>query len=149
MKPVYQKIIDVGRGDCFSACLASLLEMPLEDVPNFRALETDNPNGDNMTKLACGWLHRHFNLSLITIYNGLELKTGADIRVTNAFPGTPCIACVKSPNFENANHSVCGEIDEQGMNFVLTHDPNPNGKPISSRPLFLQFLVPMKPIQFI
>ncbi len=145
MKPVFQSIVDVGRGDCFAACLASLLELPLEEIPNFRAIEADNPKGDNMTKLACGWLYRHFNLSLVTIYNGKELETGEDIRLTNAFPGTPCIACVISPNLENAQHSVVGEIDKEGMNFVLTHDPNPNGKKIQSRPLFLQFLVSMNP----
>lgn len=145
MKPVYQKIIDVGKGDCFAACLASLLELPLEAVPNFRAIETENPRGDNMTKLACGWLRCSYNLSLVTIYNGQQLETGEDIRIANAFPGTPCIAAVISPNFENALHSVVGEIDEQGMNFVLTHDPNPNGKEIKTRPLFFQFLVPMNP----
>jgi hypothetical protein len=31
MKPVKQKIIDKGNGDCFRACMASMLELPNDD----------------------------------------------------------------------------------------------------------------------
>ena len=35
MKPVYQKVIDKDNGDCMQAVMASLLELPLEEVPEF------------------------------------------------------------------------------------------------------------------
>lgn len=38
MKPVMQTIFDSENGNCFSACLASILELPLESVPNFHAM---------------------------------------------------------------------------------------------------------------
>lgn len=33
MIPVAQRIVDPDRGDCFSACIASILELPLDSVP--------------------------------------------------------------------------------------------------------------------
>ena len=35
MKPVFQKVFSVTDGDCFEACIASVLEVPLESVPPF------------------------------------------------------------------------------------------------------------------
>lgn len=35
MKPVFQSIHDFKHGDCFRACVASILETPLEEIPNF------------------------------------------------------------------------------------------------------------------
>jgi len=37
MKSVYQTIFGDGRGNCFAACIASILELPIEVVPNFCA----------------------------------------------------------------------------------------------------------------
>lgn len=45
MIPVDQSVIDAGSGlgNCFSACVASLLEMPIENVPTFHLRgERDN-----------------------------------------------------------------------------------------------------------
>lgn len=39
-------------GNCFSACLASILEMPIEKVPNFMTLS----NGEDVIKGASQWL---------------------------------------------------------------------------------------------
>lgn len=47
MKPVYQTIFDKPHGNCLQACVASILELDLDQVPNFvenddwfQALET-------------------------------------------------------------------------------------------------------------
>lgn len=37
MKPVDQTVFGYPNGNCFSACLASILELPLEEVPWFMA----------------------------------------------------------------------------------------------------------------
>lgn len=36
MKPVYQTILTAPGGDCFRACVASILELRLDDVPNIQ-----------------------------------------------------------------------------------------------------------------
>ena len=35
MKPIYQTIRDPGKGNCWAACIASLVEANIDDVPNF------------------------------------------------------------------------------------------------------------------
>ena len=40
MKPVKQTKLGPPDGNCFAACVASIFEVPLDDVPNF--IETDN-----------------------------------------------------------------------------------------------------------
>lgn len=35
MKKVYQTIVDENKGNCMQAAIASLLELPLEEVPHF------------------------------------------------------------------------------------------------------------------
>lgn len=147
MKPVFQEIIDAGQGDCFSACLASLLEIPLAEVPKFRR---DNPYPKNMVTAAREWCKERFDLSIITIQmEDLETASGEDIRIIGAFAGTPCIGGGTSPNLPNCLHAVVGELDEQGLNFRMTHDPNPSGKGIVGRPKHLYFLVPMKPQNYL
>lgn len=42
MIPVYQTIFTVPGGNCLQACLASIFELPLEEVPHFAAIETDD-----------------------------------------------------------------------------------------------------------
>lgn len=41
MIAIDQTIFGAGTGNCFAACVASLLELPLADVPNFCAGYTD------------------------------------------------------------------------------------------------------------
>ncbi len=40
MKPVDQTTFGVPGGNCFSACVASLLELPIEEVPHFGSDDT-------------------------------------------------------------------------------------------------------------
>lgn len=61
MKPVYQTIFGKPDGNCFAACIASILEMGLEDVPNF--CKGDNPRW--MFDLNA-WLHQ-FGLGALTV----------------------------------------------------------------------------------
>jgi hypothetical protein len=140
MKPAYQEHIHAGEGDCFSACLASILEIPLSEVPKFRK---ENPYPNDMMKAARLWLAENFGLSIVTIQMEKELLTGEDLRLIGATPRTPVLAGGQSPNIEGVQHCVVGEIDEHGMNFVMTHDPNPSGKGILGRPMHLYLFVPL------
>ncbi len=141
MKPVMQEIVDAGKGDCFSACLASLLETPMSTVPKFRR---DNPAPTDMMPAAREWLAANFGLSMVTLQ--MEDRAGdfigSDIRIIGAMPETPCIAGGDSPNIEGVLHAVVGTVDGMG-NFTMTHDPNPSGKGIVGFPKHIYLFVPL------
>jgi len=42
MTPIDQTILDTVKGDCVPACIASVLEIPIEDVPNVCLLYEDS-----------------------------------------------------------------------------------------------------------
>ena len=42
MNPIYQTIFTVPGGNCLQACLASILNLPLESVPHFANIENDD-----------------------------------------------------------------------------------------------------------
>ena len=42
MKPVNQTIINFRQGNCIQACVASIFELELSEVPNFMEYGTDN-----------------------------------------------------------------------------------------------------------
>src|SRR5262245_45006179 len=50
MKPVDQTVFGLPHGNCFAACVASVIELPIEKVPNF-VLE-----GDRWFDAAAEWL---------------------------------------------------------------------------------------------
>lgn len=140
MIKVYQEIIAQGSGDCFSACLASILELPISSVPKFA-----RDHGARMNIVAREWLHEHFNLSLVSIRleDRDHVYQGKDLRLVGGVCGTPCILTYPSPNIPGSFHAVVGQIDEHGLNFQIIHDPNPKGAEIRGYPVVAEFLVPM------
>ena len=112
MIPVDQTKVSKGAGDCMSAAVASLLELPLEKVPYFK-----------------GMGQREWFIGLLEF---LE-KEGYEFHGTR-YPNTPSlkecpnvdgyvIASVPSGTFEGVYHSVIVDMD-----FRVIHDPNPNKK---------------------
>lgn len=61
MKPVWQTIFGKGEGNCLPACIASVLELELEAVPNFCALYKSYWQ-EELNK----WLHR-YGLGALTV----------------------------------------------------------------------------------
>jgi hypothetical protein len=112
MKPVDQTIFydpaEPPRGNCLAACVASLLELPIEEVPNFCAAEQ--------------WLEG---------YISFLREHGCDLVSNRYFPDGPFpedlgsgigglfIAAGQSPL--GVNHAVI--IDGRGN---LIHDPHPS-----------------------
>lgn len=123
MKKIFQN--DTSEiGNCFSACIASLIELPLHLIPHFRAR-----HGKEMVIAARKWLQSEFNLYLVGVPAHKAIC-----------PATPCIGVVPSQNYPGEYHAVVGTWD--GKDFVTTHDPNPNNTPNGFRAERLYFIVP-------
>lgn len=107
MKPVSQTIIDSEKGDCFRACLASLMELPIEQVPNNHESKQVQFDFYNY------WL-RQFNLQLAFIRFGqMPLPRGY------------FILCVKSACFPNCTHVVIAKENEETGIAEIVWNPNP------------------------
>ena len=103
MKPVYQTQFDSKTGNCLQASVASVLELPLDEVPNFM-LEAD-------LTTALGTFLAQFGMVSITLTasqvsrwrpSGFHLIGGRSLR-------------------GDFNHSVVG------YNGEVIHDPHPSG----------------------
>jgi len=121
MTPVDQAVLhdqELGKvGDCFRACVASLLDLPIADVPHFVA------KGENWSVALVEWLAAR----------GLE-PLCFDTRI--ALFGRehePCIASGDGPR--GAKHSVVwcdGEV---------AHDPHPSRGGLAGEPEWFMYLV--------
>ncbi len=105
MIPVKQTILDFEHGNCVQACVASILEMKLDEVPNFMAAGPDA---------------FETNLDLWCGYNGLKA-----IRITvepqEIIEGCYVIASGLSPRAtEGQHHAVVW------YNGEIVHDPHPS-----------------------
>lgn len=99
MTPVDQTKFGPEEGNCLTACVASLLDLAIEDVP--------------FTGADAAWREQFdaFCLSL-----GLQLRGRGPRRPYAGY----AIACGQSPRFENAGHAVVV------LDGVLAHDPHPD-----------------------
>ena len=109
MKPVNQTKMTPPEGDCFAACVASILELPLNEVPNY------SQGGE-------WWVEWNRWLSLRGLYiiefadkegKGREYLQGFHIITGKSYSG-------------DWNHSVVGYCGK------IVHDPNPKKKGIRS-----------------
>src|SRR4051812_28515116 len=111
MKPVYQTIFGNGKngqpsGNCFAASIASILELPVEEVPNFCAHE------DFIQRLNSWLAPRGF------FY--LEVQVAAGLKPEEIFmwAGSHIIS---GDGPRGLRHSVVGFAG------VIAHDPHPSG----------------------
>ncbi len=111
MKEIYQtkyKGIDapVGeRGNCWQAAVASVLELPLEEVPDIQIFDDDLAWFDKFRE----WLEQYG-------LGAIGLATGGNI----SLQGYHLIEC-KSTTLKNGELHVV-----VGLNGEVVHDPNPN-----------------------
>lgn len=126
MRRITQTVLNATRGDCFAACLASLLEVSIEQVPNIH-----NISGDDWFYPLNAWLRQAHGLVLLMIQ--------ADAYASKVwFPdGVPFIAsCDTGLGW---NHAVV--MAYHGMEAKVLHDPFPGGSGIKSGCVFMYFLV--------
>ena len=115
MKPVDQTIVSEKDGDCTRASLASILDLPIDAVPNFM-------------RFGAGWfrIFSHFLMSLDYHFYGTGWVKSEDRPCGHILKRSPnvkgyVIASVPSKTFPNVGHSVV-----MNLKGVVVHDPNPN-----------------------
>lgn len=116
MTPADQQIFDLGHGDCFRACVASVLDLPIEEVPNFM----EHPGSAWWTAVQ-EWL----TVRGLTV----EVRRGKGGSAVKNFPRGYWIASGKSPRGDH-HHAVVFHGGE------LEHDPHPDRTGLDGPPLF-------------
>lgn len=151
MKPVYQQIINADRGDCMSACIASLLELPIEEVPKWQAEEYDRTPGksaayrDRDSHYAMlDWLHGRGWALTIMLWNRLgDWRGTKDLNLivsvpSQKFPGVSHAVIIGFRSFENVNRAY---------EWYVAHDPNPGNAPYDTKavqPSMVYLLLPLR-----
>jgi hypothetical protein len=109
---VFQTINGADDGNCLSACIASILALPIEQVPNFA-----KDHGDRCEEACREWLRsRGMRLAKIGFK---EYATFANTYFDN--DGEFCI--VSGPStFPNRAHAVVGRVNSDG-GIDVVHDP--------------------------
>lgn len=105
MKPVYQTQFGDGEGNCFAACLASLLEMEIEFTPDFYQLyksEWFNQFTEWMRPLGMIPYHKSQKDAVLPLHDCYYLVGGTSPR--------------------GISHSVIY------LNGKMVHDPHPSGE---------------------
>ena len=104
MKPVYQTTFKT-EGNCFSACIASILEIDLDKLPKI-----DNKDLDNWSASTKEYLEKNYNLSFFFSDSNFRPKGYYILSGTTE----------RNPKL---NHAViCLDSDDN-----IVHDPLPKG----------------------
>jgi len=113
MKPVMQTRFGNEEGNCFDACLASLLEVPLETIPHLNEENwVDATNAWLMKEFGCFYFEFEYNEAMAFPVLGYHVMSGISPR---------------SPDWPRLYHSVIGY---QGK---MVHDPHPDGTGIKGK----------------
>ncbi len=129
MKPVMQTKFGKPEGNCWAACIASMLEVGIDAVPAF-PVEDGKPHWYDATK---EWLHSEHGLDLLSLHVDL---TKADQR--RYWRDSKCywIAGGKSPRGDFQHATIFKGIE-------LAHDPHPSGEGFLGDPTDATVFVPI------
>lgn len=122
-------------GNCFPACVASILGIPLETIPNFCALANFESLPDSEWFEAFIWWCNTLGWSYIKL----------DCSYTYLAEGQVVILTGKSPRGE-FNHCVVGVFD--GESFVVAHDPHSSRQGLDGDPTQYGMFIPTDPLRF-
>lgn len=110
MKPVYQTVFGSPGGNCMQAAVASIFELPLEQVPNFVE------NGDEWVEALVSFCAKY---NLRPVFLSLEKREpGTNIGFSG---GWWSVVTGKSPRGDYY-HAVVA------YNGSIVHDPHPDGE---------------------
>lgn len=107
MKFHHQTTFGMPNGNCFATCMACILDLDVDQVPNFMH------EGDEWFAAAQSWLSRRYSLRLLT------LKWDARENAAWGLGKTLCIA--SGPASRGFMHSVVWQAGK------MIHDPHPDG----------------------
>ena len=127
MKKVYQTRFGEKEGNCFPAALASLFELPLEEVPDFCNIYSTET--DEWYEKFVEWLNGFGFTSLPVDVDDLNRPNYKD-----------CYLLVTGKNSDNINHCV---IYKNGK---VVHNPNKKSKGI--KPKIIDLIFPLDPAAF-
>lgn len=136
MKPVMQTLFGgcdgppEQLGNCFPACLATVLEIPLEEVPHVHQIHYADQEAACDAVLA---FLRKRGLCVVTFEWGKWAN--------RFFHGTIVLFGGKSPR-GNYDHCIVGEITKDGWRML--HDPFPSGGGIVGEPRNFDVIFPLR-----
>lgn len=143
MKPVMQTQFSPDPaspdvGNCFAACVASILGADLEHVPNFVVADYDWMISANR------WLAEHYGLVLVD----RDVADHAMADWNGLVNGIWCILSGKSPRGDHS-HAVVGRyhINDDGHWFSLVHDPHPDQTFLDGPPKWAAMFVVVDPTE--
>lgn len=127
MIPVNQTVFGGRKGNCFSACIAALLELPIEEVPTFCE------NRETWLADLQAWLRPRG-------YFYLDIKFASDGARADLLPVFG-YHVISGDGERGCRHSVIGLAGE------MIHDPLPNGTGlIANETIEYGFLIPLDPM---
>lgn len=155
MTPHLQTETGDGVGNCFATCIACILDVPVESVPNFMRLQTENGR-ICMVDEADKWLRANHGKRFISIelydqqdgpdkgspltrqciMNRLYYRNGGELVILSGESPR------KRADGGKKYHSVVAKATCYG--FDLIHDPHPDGGGIAGQPYGVKWIVPEK-----
>lgn len=125
MKKVFQKVVDKGKGDCMRAATASLFEVELDEVPDFKAF------GERWFSEMYDYYKLHgYDLCPFSPIQNMDLKVVKEALKHDGGVNGFFEATVLSQTFnDGTTHSVIVNSDLE-----IVHDPNPNQRALKLKP---------------
>jgi len=134
MKFVKQTICNAINGNCFSACLASVLGLDIGDVPNFWDFLDRSLKGEDLNK---AWTTEV--LKFLNLYGLSFILIRYEDRLFELYlKNTPVMVSGTSPRDPNVDHVVVY------LNGKMIHDPYPEPLGIKGRPSEIFILFPKR-----
>ena len=125
MKKVYQTKFGNISGNCFPACVASILEIPLETIPNVCVL------GEDWFESFLFWCGT-IGFSYVELFGEYRKMTDGQL----------CMVTGKSPRGD-FRHCVVGRFE--GGKIEIIHDPHPDGTGIDGDAEQYGVFIPIDP----
>lgn len=139
MIPVKQNLFGHRKGNCFAACVASILEIPLEDVPNFGVM--DNFKLHLQEFLATrGYMVIHMEFFLANECEKGELNT-AYVGYNDLHVILAGLSPRPRDDGQKMYHAVVGV--HSGFGFKVVHDPHPENTGLAAPPYGVYWIVPL------
>ena len=135
MTPVFQTIVDDKHGDCLRAAFASILDLPLEEVPNFSWEYEEDHRGSDVPGPQQKWLTDRGLYELELWMNDVSEDTYnhlCAIACSTANLGPVyALGCLPSQRYPDKSHAVVIRINGYKKTpwVEVVHDPNAMNAP--------------------